>query len=78
MVDVLVHSPDASPSELGKLGLDTTSWERHLKPAGWEYASYAAAEGVGKIFVLVYFFHKYEGVTDFRAGHGDTLRSNRV
>lgn len=52
--DIITHSADASHIDLGKkLGLDASGWERRLKPSGWEFASYASPDGIGKTFVLV-------------------------
>jgi hypothetical protein len=51
--DILIHSPDGDESEFKKIGWRTGEWEKQLKPDGWEWASYASPDGVGKVFLVV-------------------------
>jgi hypothetical protein len=51
--DLLVHSADTDENTFRKLGWETSRWEKQIRPTGWEYPSYASADGVGNVFLIV-------------------------
>lgn len=53
LADFLLHSADSTESEFKKIGWKTSNWEKQIRPAGWEYPSYASQDAVGKVFILV-------------------------
>lgn len=67
-VDLLLHSTDGDESEFRKLCWNTKGWEKQIRPADWDYPSYASADGVGKVFLIV------RSIQDLRYGLKLTAR----